>query len=223
MKNEINKIADDIAYGGTKKKTLADYIEEATVDRNPSLTSGTTTSNAKPFQSNIDKLDQQQPDSNVPSRQDNEETVTVRGTDGEEELARVLNNFGNEVEIETETGERKRVDKSEIVQSEEPGILDKFASGFQKGFSEEIDDVKRLAGISEEESIVGNTNDAHRPTVQMRSKERHKRNKREYRREAAKKKYAKSGDAPTAPDFNKDAAERFHKVVSDRDQKRSSN
>lgn len=216
MKNEINRIADEIAYNGTKNKRLVDYVNEATVDRNPSLTSGTTT-NAKPFQSNIDKLDQQQPGN--PTTEP-EQTVTVQGMDGEEELAKVLNNFGNEVEIETQSGERKRVDKSELIVPDEtqPGLLQQFANGARKGFSEEVSDIKRLAGIAEEKSIVGNTNDAHRPTVQMRSKERHKRNKREYRRDAAKKKFAKNQDASSV-EFNKDSAERFHRVVADRDQK----
>lgn len=218
-----------------RNATFGEWLEmnEATVDRNPSLTSGTTGTTAGASQPA--PATPNQPKTPVDASGSNDASSSYDNTDlnqddivaidgNEQELAQVVNvDYAGNATVVDKHGKQTTVNKSKLsrVKNKDGNWLSaltdmpanaikNFNTGksFAKSFAveSEIDDLKRRAGIAETSttgatsacniastpSIIGNTNDGHKPTVQLRKKERLKREKKErrkkYQSEVAKRK-----------------------------------
>jgi len=211
--------SDVLSY--LKTCSFSDYVRlaEATADRNPWLTSGTSnnntanstdaasvdatsdkTTNQQPYKSNIDRIGGE---FSGDDQSDKGEVAYAKGrNDGQ--VYQIENEFSNEYEVVDQEGSRKRVNKREVERYDSRDTTNTYTkiksffkglnlgndSSFQKGkafaakYMEdlEISRMRELAGI-EEVSIIGNTADSHKPTVQLRKKERIKRDQRDRKRE----------------------------------------
>lgn len=173
-------------------------------DQNPS-------NNQQPYRSNIDRLGDEfgnsNPNSTATDNGEQEQPSTKAdgtkyGQDSKGTVYRLEREFGDEVEVTDKTGKTHRIkrgDFEEFDHRRDPSRYQKVKSlftylsrdrAFQAGAAfarkymedAEINRMQELAGITEV-SVIGNTADSHKPTVQLRKKERIKRDQRERKRE----------------------------------------
>ena len=158
-----------------------------------------------PFQSNIDRMSSEFDDttgSTGTGNKSKESDGDQYGRDSKGNLYQIEREFNDEYEVVDQKGKRQRISRNDFSRFDrhrDPSNYQKVKTLFSKLTNDSafrsgaayarkyMEDVElgrmcELAGITEV-SIIGNTADSHKPTVQLRKKERIKRDQRERKRE----------------------------------------